>query len=437
MVTTTTTLAERLAHSQLLDPEQLAAARQAAGDDDKALADYLLGRGLATRFQVRQLRAGATSFTVGKYVVVDCVGRGAAGIVYKARHRLMSNRFVALKTVDTRNLHNDSEVLARFRREIEIVARLDHPHIVRAFDAVQTRTHLYLVLEYVAGRDLARVVKERGPLPVGEAVHYVIQAVRGLQYAHASGVIHRDFKPSNLLLTEGGVVKLSDLGLARLFTQEDSGLTTKGMALGTPEFMAPEQAEDARSAGVRSDLYSVGATLFHLLTAELPVDGSSYLHRLQSLLTLPPKPLRQARPDAPPALAEVADRLRARDPLHRPASAEEVIALLEPFAVAPAEPKPAEWDGKRKAAVVLEVLRGQCTAAAVCARHGMSAGLLEAWQRRFVEGAERALDPKAVSDAAAADQLRELHAKIGAQAMEIESLKKLLARLNGTSKSGG
>jgi serine/threonine-protein kinase len=437
MVTTLSTFTERLAHCHLLEPDQLAAARQTAGNDEKALADHLLSRGLLTRFQVRQLRAGATSFAVGKYLVVDCIGRGAAGVVFKARHRLMANRFVALKTVDTRNLHHEGEILARFRREIDIVSRLDHPHVVRALDVVQTRTHLYLVLEYVAGRDLARVVKERGPLPVGEAVHYAVQAARGLQYAHAQGVIHRDLKPSNLLLTEGGVVKLSDLGLARLFTQEDSELTLKGMALGTPEFMAPEQAEDARSAGVHSDLYSLGATLFHLLTAELPVDGSSYLHRLQSLLTAPPKPLRLARPEAPPALADLVDRLRARDPRHRPASAEETIGLLAPFAVAPTELKPADWDGKPKAAVVLEVLRGQGTAAAVCARHGMSAGLLEAWQRRFLEGAERALDPKSASEQSAAEQLGELHAKIGAQAMEIEALKKRLAGLNGSPKPAG
>src|SRR5207244_3871541 len=121
----------------------------------------------------------------------------------------------------------------------------------------------------------------------------------------------------------------------RTFTQEDSGLTMKGVALGTPDFMSPEQAEDARSAGVRSDLYSLGATLFHLLTAELPVSGSSYLHKLKNLLTKPPRPLRESRPEVPEVLAEIVDRLRARDPEKRPASAEEVIDLLQPFAVAP------------------------------------------------------------------------------------------------------
>jgi serine/threonine protein kinase len=425
---------ERLASSQLLAEEQLKAAQQAAGDDEKALCNHLLERGLLTRFQVRQLRAGATCFSVGKYVVVDCLGRGASGIVLKARHRLMGSRHVALKTVDERNLHHDGEAVARFRREIDIVARLEHPNIVRALDVLQTRTHLYLVLEYVAGKDLERVVKERGPLPVGEAVHYAVQAAQGLHYAHRCGVIHRDLKPANLLLTDSGVVKLSDLGLARLFTQEDSGLTMKGVALGTPEFMAPEQAEDARSAGVHSDLYSLGATLFHLLTAELPVGGSSYLHKLQSLLTLPPRPLREARPEVPEALAEVVDRLRARDPEERPANAEEVIALLQPFAEAPAADKPCDWDGKRKAAAVLEVLRGKRTAAAVCTRYGLAAAVLAGWRRRFLEAGERALDPKAAPEADVTDRLRELHAKIGVQAMEIEALRKRLAGLNGKPK---
>jgi serine/threonine-protein kinase len=428
MATPSLSFAERLRTSQVLEVNELAAAQEAVGDDEPGLVEYLLGRGLLTRFQVRQLRAGATSFAVGKYVVVDCIGRGAGGIVFKARHRLMPNRYVALKTVDTRNLHHGSEAVARFRREIDIVTRLDHPNVVRALDVVQTRTHLYLVLEYVAGKDLACVVKERGPLPVGEAVHYAVQAARGLQYAHASGVIHRDLKPANLLLTDSGVVKLSDLGLARLFTQEDEGLTLKGMALGTPEFMAPEQAEDASSAGVRSDLYSLGATLFHLLTGELPVGGSSYLHRLQTLLTLPPRPLRQARSEVPEALADVVDRLRARDPRERPTCTEDAIALLEPFAAAPTPVKPSEWDGKRKAALVLEVLRGQSKAEVVCSRHGLSAAELEAWQRRFLEAGERALDPNAAPDRAA-EQLRELHAKIGAQAMEFEALKKRLSGL--------
>jgi serine/threonine protein kinase len=426
---------QRLQASRLLDAERIDAAVKVVGPDEKALAAYLLREGLLTRFQARQLFAGATSFHVDKYVVLDCLGRGGTGIVYKARHGLMPNRYVALKTVDWHDLHRSEEAMARFRREIDIVARLDHPNVVRAFDVIHTRTQLYLVLEYIEGRDLGSLVKERGKQPVPEAVGYAVQAARGLAYAHRCGIVHRDIKPGNLLLTRDGVVKLSDLGLARRHAQdEEIDLTRKGIWLGTPEFMAPEQAEDAGMADARSDIYGLGATLFHLLAAELPLNGSSQFHCLKKLLTEAPRPLRDVLPDAPPELAAVVDRLRARDPQDRPATADEVIALLEPFlrkpTPSPAGPAATRWDGRRKADVVLEVLTGKVTPEEACRRYGVSADELERWQARFLEGATRALEsPNAF---AGQEKLRELHAKIGSQAMEIESLRKQLAEAAGS-----
>jgi serine/threonine protein kinase len=418
-----TSFAERLAASRLLTAEQLAAAEAVSLGDEKALANYLLREGLLTRFQLHQLRAGPCCLQVGKYVVVDCLGRGGNGVVYKARHTLMPNRFVALKTLDTGDLHRSPDGLARFRREIDIVARLDHPNVVRAYDVLQTRTQIYLVLEYIAGKDLGSVVRERGPLPVTEAVEYAVQAARGLAYAHKNGVIHRDLKPANLLLTPDGGVKLTDLGLARLHGDPNPELTMKGFCIGTPEFMAPEQAEDSRAADARSDLYSLGATLFHLLTGELSVKGTSYLHRLQQLLMAPPRPLAEARADVPPGLAALVDRLRARAPDQRPASADEAIALLEPFTRKNREAVPTPWDARRKAALVLEVLRGKFNAAEACARNSVSPIEFETWQRRFLQGAEQALGPGAGKTP---DAIRELHAQIGAQAMEIQALKRRL-----------
>src|SRR5262249_11288480 len=192
--------------------------------------------------------------------------------------------------------------------------------------------------EYVSGKDLASLVRERGALPAVDVIEYGLQAARGLAYAHASDVIHRDLKPANLLLTTEGMIKITDLGLARAHgsDEDDDNLTMKGSCLGTPEFMAPEQAEDARSVDKRCDLYSLGATLFHLLTGDLPVHGSSYFHRLQRLLTAPPRPLRDVCPAAPPELARLVDRLRSRDPKDRPQTAAEVLAV--PGRLARAEP---------------------------------------------------------------------------------------------------
>jgi serine/threonine protein kinase len=422
-----TPFVDRLTASRLLSEEQVAAARAVVGDEENALGDYLLREGLLTSFQLRQLRAGATSFHVNKYVVVDCIGRGGNGVVFKARHTLIPQRYVALKTLDTPNLHRSDDALTRFRREIDIVARLEHPNIVRAYDVLQTRVHLYLVLEYVAGRDLATLVRQRGPLPIPEAVDYAVQAARGLAYAHKCGVVHRDLKPANLLLTSDGIVKLSDLGLARFYIHEpDDALTNKGLCLGTPEFMAPEQAEDSSRADHRSDLYSLGNTLFHLLTAELPVHGTSYLHRLKHLLTTPPRPLAESRKDVPPGLAGVVDRLRARDPGARPATADETIALLEPFVRKTKDTDPTHWDPKRKAALVLEVLQGRTLATDACSRYGLAVSEFERWRQRFLEGAEQALEPGGDKQTVSSEMLRDLHAQIGAQAMEIQMLKRQL-----------
>jgi serine/threonine-protein kinase len=418
---------DRLVTSRLLTEEQLAAAQAAVNGDPEKLGDHLVREGLLSPFQLRQLRAGAVSFHVGKYVVVDCIGRGGNGVVFKARHTLMSNRYVALKTLDSRNLHHSEDALSRFRREIDIVARLEHPNVVRAYDVLQTRVHLYLVLEYVAGRDLGSLVRQRGPLPIADALDYAVQAARGLAYAHKCGVIHRDLKPANLLLASDGVVKLSDLGLARFYIQDsDDELTMRGLCLGTPEFMAPEQAEDSNRADHRSDLYSLGATLFHLLTGELPVDGFSYLHRLKQLLMVPPRPLADARHDVPSGLAAVVDRLRARDPAARPATADETINLLEPFTRKSKDSDFAQWDSRRKAGLVLEVLQGRITAPDACSRHGLPTAEFERWRQRFLEGAEQALDPASSNATANAEIIRDLHAQIGAQAMEIQALKKRL-----------
>lgn len=422
-------LCDRILSSKLLDTQTLDIARTSVGDDEERLAYYLVEEGLLTPYQLRQIRNGATKFHVDKYVIVDYVGRGGNAIVFKARHTLLPQRHVALKTFDARDLHRDKESLARFRREIDIVTRMDHPNVVRAYDVLRTRRQIFLVLEYIEGRDLGSLIRQRGPLPVGEAVDFAIQAARGLAYAHRCGVVHRDLKPANLLLTADGVVKLSDLGLARFLVNDNSELTMKGQCLGTPEFMAPEQAEDARTADPRSDLYSLGGTLFHLLTAELPVRGSSQLQRLQDLLSKPPQPLLKVRPDAPPALAAIVDQLRLRDPADRPSSAEEVITMLEPFLPGAAlRDEPRRWDGQRKADLVLALLQSKLTTADACEKYGLTPTELDEWQQRFLDGARQAFEP-APGDLSG--QLRELKARLGSQAKELAMLKQTMSHRKG------
>jgi serine/threonine protein kinase len=219
-------------------------------------------------------------------------------------------------------------------------------------------------------------------------------------------------------------VKISDLGLARFFESgEHAELTLKGCCLGTPEFMALEQAEDAASADARSDIYSLGATLFHLLTAELPVDGSSQYQRLQRLLSEPPRPLADAMPSAPEALASVVDTMRSRFPHERPHTAADVITLLKPFANEQTAASPPRWDGRRKAALIMSVLQGDMDLPEAAARNGLNLADLERWRRRFLEGAEQALDSAFSDDQSLADEIRELHSTVAKQAVKIEKLK--------------
>jgi serine/threonine protein kinase len=388
-----TSFRERLQASRLLTAEQMARACAVAGEDEPHLSRYLVQEGLLTRFQARQLRFGATSFYVDKYVVVDYLGRGGHSVVYKARHTLLTDRYVALKTLDLRNMHQSDGARERFQSEVQLIAQLNHRNIVRAYDVIETRTQLYLVLEYVDGYDLGKLVAQLGPLAIPDAVRYTIQAAQGLAHAHRHGIVHRDLKPANLLLARDGTVKLADLGLARFLTPEPTPEgAANGGCLGTPEFMAPEQAVNAVRVDARSDLYSLGNTLFHLLTGELPVKGGSYFNKLKQLLTIPPRSLAEARADVPPALAAVVERLRAREPAKRPARAEEAIALLAPFAGAAPDDRPGQWEGRHKAALVLEVLQGRTTAEEACQRYNLRPEEFKQWRQCFLEGATRALE---------------------------------------------
>jgi serine/threonine-protein kinase len=338
-----------LRDSGLLDEEQRQQLPGLAAPfaDPAALARELGRRGWLTAYQAEELLAGrGGELVLGQYVVLALLGEGGMGKVLKARHRLMK-RVVALKVIRPALLA-DPRAVQRFRREIEAVSRLSHPNIVAAYDANQVGDTHFLVMEYVEGTDLARVVKERGPLPAGVACEYVRQAAVGLQHAHEQGLVHRDIKPHNLLLAKApgsppagwGVVKLLDMGLARLHSADGDGLTNTGAVMGTPDFIAPEQAADSHRVDIRADLYSLGCTLYFLLTGEPPFPGGTLLEKLFKHQYVAPRPVELRRPDLPPGVAAAVGKLLAKRPEERYQTPAELAEALAPLSVAGPEALP-------------------------------------------------------------------------------------------------
>ena len=253
------------------------------------------------------------------------------GRVFKARHRKM-NRTVAVKLLPE-SLVQSPESVERFQREVQALARLSHPNIVAVHDAGSADgTHFY-VMDLVDGEDLARLVKENGVLPVEQALDCILQAARGLEYAHAQGVIHRDIKPSNLILDHDGTVKILDLGIARIVSLPeqagDRDLTKTGCVLGTVDYMAPEQAMNTRRADHRADIYSLGCTLYFLLTGQPVFGGETVMERIVAHREHPVPSLRKACPAAPQWLDAVFRKMVAKKPEDRYPSATALVSDLE------------------------------------------------------------------------------------------------------------
>lgn len=271
---------------------------------------------------------------LAEYVLLQKLGEGGMGTVYKALHTEM-DRFVAIKVIRQDRLEG-GWALSRFRREIKAVSRLDHPHIVRAYDARAVDETHFLVMEYVDGSNLNELAHRCAPVSVADACELVRQAALGLQCAHEHGLVHRDIKPSNLMLTRQGQVKVLDLGLARIRTAGHLGETTAlGEVMGTPDYMAPEQTFDSHSVDIRADIYSLGCTLYGLLAGVPPFGGSLYpnaLAKLDAHRTQPPPPMRSFRRDVPDGLLAVLDRMLAKEPQQRFATPTEVAVALERFA---------------------------------------------------------------------------------------------------------
>jgi len=328
-------LAEALAGSGLVPQDELAAAVAVAGDDAQVLAQQLLARKLLTRFQIVTLSQGkGSSLRIGNYDILDRLGAGGMGTVYKARHRRMK-RVVALKVLSAAFSTNPT-YLKRFQREVETIASLGHPNIVMAYDADEADIGHFLVMEFVDGRDFARCLEEEGVFSVFGAVQCVLQAARGLVYAHAQGIIHRDIKPHNLLLDSQGVVKITDLGLARLSRDAQSPqmteITLAGGLIGTPDYMSPEQAVDSTTLDHLSDIYSLGCTLYYLIAGEPPYTGNTAMAILLKHRDAPIPSLAALRPEVPPALERLFHSMLAKQPEQRIQHMSEVVVELEAMA---------------------------------------------------------------------------------------------------------
>lgn len=329
------TVLEALAAQELVSESDLASAASQAGGDPQTLVMLLVTRGVLTEFQSSAVLEGrASALRVGNYELLDRIGAGGMGTVFKARHRRMK-RIVALKVLSPEVLRNPLSI-KRFQREVETIACLGHPNIVMAYDADEAELGHFLVMEFVQGRDTAGWVERDGPFSVKKAAAIVQQAARGLAYAHEQEIVHRDIKPHNLLLDEHGMVKLTDLGLARLSHEAEGAISPAGAAvtsaggvLGTVDYMPPEQAIDSTAIDQRADIYSLGCTLHFLLTGRAPYGGSTLVAILLKHRDAPIPSLCAVRPDVPARLDQLFQRMLAKQPEQRIQTMSAVVAELD------------------------------------------------------------------------------------------------------------
>jgi eukaryotic-like serine/threonine-protein kinase len=329
---------ELLRRSGLVEPERLdeivaqIQSQTGATADGAVVAEKLIAAKIITAWQRDQLLEGRyKGFNLGgKYKLMGLLGTGGMSSVYLAEHSKMQ-RLVAIKALPKHRV-NDSSYLARFYREAQAAAKLDHRNIVRAYDIDHENDNHFLVMEYVEGRDLQSLVKEVGPLDYDMAAEYIRQAAEGLEHAHQAGLVHRDIKPANLLVDPRGTVKVLDMGLAR-WEEDDSKMASLTIAheenvLGTADYLAPEQARDSHTVDKRADIYSLGCTLYFVLTGHAPFPEGTLAQRIWKHQNQMPASIYEDRKDAPPPLVDVCLRMMSKEPEARYQSAGEVAQVL-------------------------------------------------------------------------------------------------------------
>jgi serine/threonine protein kinase len=331
---TVDSLIEALQQSQLLSPAQtdeLLMSLRHGFVDPAELAGDLVGRRWLSHYQAEQLLLGrGPGLVLGHYTLLEPLGAGGLAQVFTARHRRLE-RVDALKVLRPQSLAHP-QALPCFEREAKALARLRHPNIVVVYDAGEAEGRHYLAAEYVPGKNLHELVRQVGPLPVALACDYVRQAACGLQHAFEQEVVHRDIKPGNLRLTADGVlVKILDLGLALLPETGPAAGQASAKVMGTPDYMAPEQAVAARDVDIRADIYGLGCTLYFLLSGRPPFPGGSPQQKLLCHHREPLPDIDTHREDVPPPLGAVLRRMTAKSRDERYQTPAEVAEALKPF----------------------------------------------------------------------------------------------------------
>ncbi|HRF02236.1 MAG TPA: serine/threonine-protein kinase [Pirellulaceae bacterium] len=303
-------------------------ARRLEDVTDRELSQELIDRGLVTSYQADQLRAGRTKLSLGNYVITDWIGQGGMGQVFKGMHQVMG-RIVAIKVLPLSK--TTDHAVDNFMREIRTQAQLDHPNLVRAYDAGKDGNVHYLVVEYVPGTDLRRLVRSRGKLSIQQAASIIRQAAEGLEYAHRRKLIHRDVKPGNILVTPEGVAKVSDLGLAA-FMSEGENDPRHGKIVGTADYLSPEQIRNPRDVTKSSDLYSLGCTLYYAVTGKVPFPGGNAKNKARRHLEETPWHPRRFNEEVSDEFVDLIADMMEKEPANRIESALEVAHRLEPWA---------------------------------------------------------------------------------------------------------
>lgn len=293
------------------------------------LSQFLISAGLITQWHHDKLLTGKfKGFFLGQYKLLSLLGTGGMSTVYLAEHSLSGQRR-AIKVLPRARV-NDKSYLDRFFREGRAAASLSHPNIVRIYDLANEEDVYYMVMEYVPGVDLHQKIQNEGPAKIEDALSYLGQAAEGLAHAHARSIVHRDIKPANLLLTSDGTLKILDLGLA-LVNEEQESLTLMHdeKVMGTADFLAPEQALNSHNVDARADIYSLGCTLYYLVTGQPPFAEGTIAQRIAMHQSRDPKPLRELRPDCPPLLEALCQRMMKKSPADRIPSCEKLLQAIE------------------------------------------------------------------------------------------------------------